>query len=385
MIISLKKNKQEENHMKCRHCKSETNFFLDLGFSPPSNNYLSQEDLDRPEICYPLRLEICPTCLLVQTKDFLPPSVLFGEDYAYFSSVSNTWLKHSKDYSEMIIDKLKLKQNSLVIEIASNDGYLLKNFLEKKIPCIGIEPTHSTATASKKLGIETIEDFFGLEMAATLPKADLVIGNNVYAHVSDVNNFTKAMKAILKEEGVITLEFPHLMTLIQEVQFDSIYHEHFSYFTLRTVIRIFSLYGLRIYDVEEIKTHGGSLRIYGCHEESLKKNTAAISKILSKEKDAGLYDTSTYKNFFQSICKIRDDFLLFLLKAKKEGKRVVAYGAAAKGNTFLNFAGVKKDFIEAVYDKAESKQGKYLPGSHIPITSPDILKKEMPDYLSGLN
>ncbi|MDZ4151513.1 class I SAM-dependent methyltransferase, partial [Methylicorpusculum sp.] len=288
--------------MNCRHCRAPLeHVFLDLGFAPPSNAYLSVADLNKPELYFPLKLFVCEQCWLVQTEDYAEADQLFNRDYAYFSSVSQSWLDHAARYVGMITDRLGLNENSQVIEIASNDGYLLRNFVAAKIPCLGVEPTDSTAAAAEKLGIPVMREFFGKKLAECLVgegrQADLIIGNNVYAHVPDINDFTAGIKAALKPEGTITLEFPHLMRLIEHTQFDTVYHEHFSYLSLQTVCRIFQQAGLRIYDVEELPTHGGSLRIYGCHAEKSISATSAVDAVLAAEARQGLRDLDTYHAF----------------------------------------------------------------------------------------
>lgn len=372
--------------MNCRHCsKPLMHRFLDLGFAPPSNAYLSESDLRKPEKTYPLRVLVCDECWLVQTEDYADAGELFSHDYAYFSSTSSTWLDHAKRYAESIQKRLSLGGDSLVIEVASNDGYLLKNFVSAGIPCLGIEPTASTAAAAEKLGIPVRRDFFGetlaKELAASGCQADLIIGNNVFAHVPDINDFARGLKAALKLSGTITLEFPHLLRLIESTQFDTIYHEHFSYLSLHTVSRIFSAAGLKIVDVEELPTHGGSLRIYGCHADCAIQPSEAVARILEEERQHGLLDLVSYATFQTRAEKIKDDFLGFLIEQKRNGKKVVAYGAAAKGNTLLNFAGIKPDLLPFVCDAAPSKQGKFLPGSHIPIHPPEILKAESTDFV----
>lgn len=371
--------------MNCRHCNAHLEHtFLDLGFAPPSNAYLSEADLTKPELYYPLRLKVCTQCWLVQTEDYAQADELFLPDYAYFSSTSSSWLAHAKEYSVNIINSLGLNKNSYVIEIASNDGYLLKNFVEEKIPCLGIEPTDSTADAAEKQGVPVLRKFFGSKLAWKLKQqgkqADLIIGNNVYAHVPDINDFTLGLKISLKLSGTITLEFPHLMRLIEHVQFDTVYHEHFSYLSLFTVNQIFALAGLRVFDVEELPTHGGSLRIYGCHKENPREESTSVLRILNDERLRGLRGLSTYRDFQSQAELVKNELLKFLIGQKQQGKKVVAYGAAAKGNTFLNYAGVKPDLLPYVVDAASAKQGKFLPGSHIPIYSPKQLKEE-PDYI----
>ena len=372
--------------MNCRYCKSKVNnLFLDLGFAPPSNAYISKPDLKRPEINYPLRVFVCNNCWLVQTEDYVQADKFFNPDYAYFSSTSTSWLKHAKTYVEMIQTKLALNKNSLVIEIASNDGYLLRNFLHLGIPCLGIEPTISTAKEAKKLGINIIEEFFETGLAKKLvsddKQADLIIGNNVYAHVPDIKDFTLGLKKILKKDGTITLEFAYILSLINENQFDTIYHEHFSYLSLTTVQTIFNKAGLKIYDVEELSTHGGSLRVYGCHSSDKRNVTKKVDKQLIKEREFGLLGLQIYSNFQLRTDKVKNDLLKFLINKKIEGKLVAAYGAAAKGNTLLNYAGVKKDLLPFVCDAAPSKQNKFLPGTHIPIYPPEYLKKRKPDFI----
>ena len=372
--------------MKCRHCHHELqHVFLDLGFAPPSNAYLKKEDLNCGETHYPLKLYICERCYLVQTQDYIQAEHLFSDDYAYFSSTSTTWLNHAKQYTAMITDRLNLDEESYVIEIASNDGYLLKNFVAANIPCLGIEPTDSTAEAAKKQNIPVLKQFFnealGQELAANQQQADLIIGNNVYAHVPDINDFTTGMKAALKPQGTISLEFPHLMRLIKEKQFDTVYHEHFSYLSLHAVHNIFTVAGLRIYDVEELPTHGGSLRVYGCHAASYHSDTKNVHDLLEKEKQAGLTEIPTYLKFQSEAETIKNELLRFLLEQKQKGKQVIAYGAAAKGNTLLNYAGITPDLLTCVVDAAPSKQGKFLPGSHIPIYSLEVLNQLKPDWL----
>ncbi|MBT8605273.1 class I SAM-dependent methyltransferase [Polynucleobacter paneuropaeus] len=372
--------------MKCRHCLTElTHTFLDLGFAPPSNAYLTKDDLTKPEKYYPLKVMVCDQCWLVQTEDYAQADELFDAEYAYFSSTSTGWLEHAKRYAQKMISDLSLNENSLVIEVASNDGYLLKNFLEKKIPCLGIEPTASTAKAAESLGIPVLQEFFGEELGKQLKQtgrqADLIAGNNVYAHVPDINDFTRGLKTALKPGGTITLEFPHLMRLIEFNQFDTIYHEHFSYLSLYTVSQIFKAAGLKVWNVEELPTHGGSLRVYGCHDDDKRQATTSVRAILDQEKERGLQGLATYKNFQEKADKIKNDFLEFLLEQKKLGKVVAAYGAAAKGNTLMNYAGVKPDLLSYVCDAAVAKQNKFMPGSHIPIFAPKVLTSEKPDFL----
>jgi hypothetical protein len=372
--------------MKCRHCHEPLqHVFLDLGFAPPSNAYLSAANLLAPELYFPLKLFVCHHCWLVQTEDYAQADELFRADYAYFSSISQSWLEHAARYVRMISARLALGKGSLVMEVAANDGYLLKNFVAAGIPCLGIEPTASTADAAENLGIPILREFFGKRLAQHLAAqgkhADLIIGNNVYAHVPDINDFTAGLKAALKDSGTITLEFPHLMRLLENIQFDTVYHEHFSYLSLYTVNRIFAEAGLRIWDVEELPTHGGSLRIYGCHAEDERNTTPAVAKLLEEEDQAGLRDLETYRAFQPRADRVKDDLLAFLIAQKRAGKSIAAYGAAAKGNTLLNYAGIKPDLLPYVCDAAPSKQGKFLPGSHIPILPPAALKERRPDIV----
>ena len=366
--------------MKCRHCNSKLeNEFIDLGNAPPSNNYVSQDNLELQEKSYPLRVMVCSNCWLVQTEDFSDAGELFTDEYAYFSSTSISFLEHAKNYVSEITKFLKLNQNSFVVELASNDGYLLKNFVELGIPCLGIEPTKSTANVSRQKGIETIEEFFGIDCAKKLSqdkKADLIIGNNVYAHVPDINDFTAGIKELLSPDGTVTLEFPHLVELIQNNQFDTIYHEHYSYLSLFSASQIFNKAGLKIYKVDKLQTHGGSLRIYGCHKENNMLIDKSYNDLINKEIKLGISDINFYKNFNKIAEKIKDEFYQFLIDCKEKDLFVCAYGAAAKGNTLLNYCGIKDNLINFVCDAAEAKQNKFLPGSKIPIVHPDVLKNE---------
>jgi hypothetical protein len=372
--------------MNCRHCGVFLkNIFLDLGYLPPSNAYLTKKNLHQSETYYPLKVLVCDQCWLVQTEDYINAQELFTSQYAYFSSTSSSWLIHAKNYANKIIKELNLNSKSHVIEIASNDGYLLKNFVAAKISCLGIEPTASTAYAAEKIGIPVLRKFFGKSLAQKLvldgKKADLIIGNNVYAHVPDINDFTMGLKEILKTNGTITLEFPHLMNLIEYTQFDTIYHEHFSYLSLYTVCKIFEKENLRIFNVEKLKTHGGSLRVYGCHFDDPRKTKNSVALLLQKEKLSGLQKIETYKGFQIIVDKIKSDLIKFLTEQKKKGKKVVAYGAAAKGNTLLNYAGINEELLPVVFDAATSKQGCFLPGSHIPILSPQYIIQTKADYV----
>ncbi len=372
--------------MNCRHCSTPLEHtFVDLGFAPPSNAYLNPEDLTGPEVYYPLKIMVCDRCWLVQTEDYAEADALFSPDYAYFSSTSSGWLEHAARYTEQVIDDFSLDRDSFVIEVASNDGYLLKNFVGAGIPCLGIEPTDSTAEAAEKLGVPVLREFFGVRLAEQLAhenkQADLIAGNNVYAHVPDINDFTRGLKAALKPDGVVTLEFPHLMRLIESTQFDTVYHEHFSYLSLSSVSSVFAAAGLRVWDVEELGTHGGSLRVYGCHDDAARATSGAVDTLLETEVRQGLKSLETYTAFQAGADRVKDDLLRFLLEQKRAGKSVAAYGAAAKGNTLLNYAGVKPDLLPFVCDAAPAKQGKFMPGSHIPILEPSALDSRRPDYL----
>ena len=370
------------NIMYCRHCKSELALdLINLGSAPFSNSYLTYDQLEKPEINYPLHVQVCENCFLVQTRDYIKPSEVFTNLYQYFSSVSTSWVEHARLFAKQITKDLGLDSKSLVVEIASNDGYLLQHFNELGVPNFGIEPTESTATIAKKIGIETLEKFFTEELALDLKSdnkmADLIVGNNVYAHVPDINDFTAGMKQILKPNGVIVLEFPHLLSLMENTLFDTIYHEHFSYLSLTTVQQIFNEFGLRVWNVTKIPTHGGSLRIFGCHIESNWVESNNVASLMDEEFQARLFSPIAYLNFQKKSLAMRNNFLNFLITHQDQGKKVIAYGAAAKGNTLLNFAGIKSDLISYVVDGAESKQGMYLPGSHIPIYEPvRILKKD---------
>jgi SAM-dependent methyltransferase len=372
--------------MNCRHCNAPlTLSFVDLGHAPPSNAYLRPDDLNAPEITYPLRVKVCSTCRLVQTEDYAAASELFTSDYAYFSSTSAGWLAHAAEFASMITGRLGLDGNSHVIEVASNDGYLLRNFVAAGVPCLGVEPTDSTADVAEAQGIPVLRAFFGEEMGRDLARqgksADLVCGNNVYAHVPDINDFTRGLAAVLKPQGVVTLEFPHLLRLIEQTQFDTIYHEHYSYLSLLAVERIFTAAGLRIFDVTHLPTHGGSLRLYGCRAEADHRETEAVGQCLALERTAGLDTDAAYAAFQARADAVKNGLLAFLLQAKSDGKTVAGYGAAAKGNTLLNYAGVKPDLLPFICDAAQAKQGKFMPGSHIPIFPPAALAANRPDFI----
>lgn len=373
------------NHA-CRHCQAAlTEKFLDLGHAPLSNGYLTPEELNAPEVTYPLRLLVCSACQLVQTEDYAEAADVFGADYAYFSSTSSGWVAHAARYCEMIAARLGLGARSKVIELASNDGYLLQHMVAAGIPCLGVEPTAATAQAARAKGIAVVENFFGAALAEQLVAqghaADLVIGNNVYAHVPDINDFTRGITTVLKPEGVVTLEFPHLMRLVEYRQFDTVYHEHFSYLSLLTVRRLFDAAGLRVFDVEEIPTHGGSLRIYGCLAGAGHEIAPAVTDLIAEEERRGMDGAAFYQGFQAQAEEVKDAAVRFLLDARRDGKTIVGYGAAAKGNTLLNFAGARPDLLPFVCDAATAKQGKFLPGSHIPVLPPSVLHDMAPDYV----
>jgi 2-polyprenyl-3-methyl-5-hydroxy-6-metoxy-1,4-benzoquinol methylase len=374
------------NLINCRFCKTPLRHtFADLGMSPLSNSYLKPEDLQKMEPFYPLHVYICENCHLVQLPEFQSPEKIF-RDYAYFSSYSETWLNHAKVYAQLMIDRFGFTTKSHVIEIASNDGYLLRYFKEKNIPVLGVEPAHNVAQVATAAGIPTMVKFFSVETAKELvnegKQADLLVGNNVLAHVPDLNDFVEGMKIVLKPRGVITMEFPHLIQLMEENQFDTIYHEHFSYFSLITVEKVFNAHGLTLFDVEELSTHGGSLRIYACHtEDTSKPIDKRISELRDREKNAGFRNLDHYLSFADRVRETKRNILDFLIRVKREKKSIVGYGAPAKGNTLLNYCGVSTDFIDYTVDRNPHKQGHFLPGTHIPVYSPDKIKDTKPDYL----
>ncbi len=373
--------------MQCRFCKTELeHVFIDLFNSPASNSFLTKEQLNEPETFFPLKVYTCANCFLVQVDEYKKSNAIFNNEYVYYSSYSTSWLAHCKQYVELMTKRFGLNESSQVIEIASNDGYLLQYFKQKNIPVLGIEPTANTAMVAQEKGINSIVDFFGVGLAGTLSakgiQADLLLGNNVLAHVPDINDFVAGMKIILKLEGVITMEFPHLMQLVENNQFDTIYHEHFSYLSFHTVKKIFEAQGLEIFDVDELQTHGGSLRIYAKHkEDSTKLISENVNALLKKEKDKGMLNLSYYNNFQQKALNIKLAFVDFLIQQKKAGKKVAAYGAAAKGNTLLNYCGVKNDLIDFVIDANPHKQNKWLPASHIPVVNEEYLKQIKPDFV----
>jgi hypothetical protein len=373
--------------MQCRFCKSSlTDVFIDLVNSPASNSFLLKEQLNEPEVFYPLKVYTCPNCFLVQVDEYKKSDAIFNSEYVYFSSFSTSWLEHSRKYTDTMTERFGLGPESLVVELASNDGYLLQYFKQKKIPVLGVEPTANTARVAMEKGIDTVVDFFGVrlgkQLAAENKKADLLLGNNVLAHVPDIVDFIGGMKLLLKDRGVITMEFPHLMQLVDNNQFDTIYHEHFSYLSFHTVQTIFASQGLELFDVEELPTHGGSLRIYAKHtEDGSKPVSPRVAALLEKEAGKGMTGLAYYDHFQQKALGVKLAVLNFLIEQKKAGKTVAAYGAAAKGNTLLNYCGVKNDLVEFVVDLNPHKQNKWLPASHIPVVAESHLKARKPDYI----
>ena len=372
--------------MTCRHCGNILNLvFCDLKSCPPSNAMLRADQLELQETVYPLKIFVCEKCWLVQVEDVAGFSTHFNDEYTYFSSYSSSWLEHAREYAEMAAERFRLNEQSLVVEIASNDGYLLQYFKQKNIPVLGIEPSGNTAAVAKEKGIPTLVEFFGKETAdkALRGKADLIIGNNVLAHVPDINGFAEGVQIALKPGGVATFEFPHLYRLVEQNQFDTLYHEHFSYLSITFTELLFRSTGLEIFDVEELKTHGGSLRIYLRHAgDDSHPVSESVRKLLQREEQAGMKDFLYYSGFQKKTDHIRDAFLRFIEKAKQEKKIVAGYGAAAKGNTLLNYCGIQGNHaIRFVADASPHKQGKFLPGSHIPVVSPDEMKLRKPDYI----
>ncbi len=372
----------------CSFCNNPLQHtFVDLGMSPIANDYLTPEKLRSAEKFYPLHTHICEKCLLVQLEEFESPEHIFGDgDYAYFSSYSKSWLAHAQAYTELMIERFGFNSNTQVIELASNDGYLLQYFQAQGIPVLGVEPAANTAKVAIEKGIPSLTKFFGVptakEMVDAQQQADLLLGNNVLAHVPNINDFVAGMKIVLKPNGILTMEFPHLLRLIEKNQFDTIYHEHFSYFSFLTVEKIFAAHNLTLFDVEELPTHGGSLRIYGKHNDAVFPNISErVTKLKSKEIAAGLGELHTYLNFGEKVKKTKHHLLKFLLAAKEDGKSIVGYGAPAKGNTLLNYCGISRDFIDYTVDLNPHKQGLYLPGTHIPILNPGKIRETQPDYI----
>jgi len=373
--------------MKCRHCQADLSLSLiDLGSAPPSNAYLNDRTLHMPEKHFPLRVLVCNRCWLAQTEDYAGASELFSSDYAYFSSYSTTWLKHAEDFVAAMARRFSLDEHSHIVEVAANDGYLLQYARARGIPCTGIEPTASTAAAARAKGLDIVEEFFGVKLAAQLAaqgrQADLTVANNVLAHVPDINDFTGGFAVVLKPSGVATFEFPHLLRMVSENQFDTIYHEHYSYLSLTAVKHIFEHNGLDVFDVEELPTHGGSLRVYAQRKDTgAHKASHDVAKLLEREEAAGISSAVFYGGFQERANKVKNDLLMFLIKTRQAGKSVAGYGAAAKGNTLLNYAGIRPDLLAYVADRNPAKQGRFMPGSRIPIVDEAHLKQNRPDYV----
>jgi len=377
---------EETGERRCRFCRTPLMYtFVDLGVSPLSNSYLEPEDLVKMEPFYPLHVYVCHECFLVQLEEMSSPQDIFS-DYAYFSSFSESWLEHARSYAKMATDRFNLDQSSRVVEIGSNDGYLLRFFKEMGIPVLGIEPAANVAEAAREEEIETIARFFDSTLAEELAgagrQADLVVGNNVLAHIPDTNDLMQSLKSLLKPSGVVSMEFPHLLSLIEEYQFDTIYHEHYSYFSLATAERIFRAHDLLLYDAELLRTHGGSLRIYACRDEDrVLMQTDRLKELLDKEEKKGLKELNTYLDFEKKVRQSKCEILKFMIRAKEEGRSICAYGAPAKGNTLLNYCGIGPEFIDYTVDISPHKQGRYLPGSRIPIYEPERIFETRPDYL----
>jgi hypothetical protein len=376
----------DDKQPECRFCGAPLNeTFVDLGMSPPCENFLTHDQLNQVEHFYPLRVRVCTECFLVQLEEYVSAAEIFDE-YAYFSSYSTSWIEHARKYVDMIIPRLGLGNDSLAVELASNDGYLLQHFLPHGVPVLGIEPAKNVAQVAIEKGIDTITEFFGVSLAERLVadgrRADLIAGNNVFAQVPDLNDFLGGMKILLADEGVVTLEFPHLVRLIDENQFDTIYHEHYSYFSLYTTKRIFQRHGMEVFDVEELPSHGGSLRVYARHRENSDLAvTDAVRALLEREMNLGVTDLTYYRAFQKKVVRTKHKLLEFLIAAKEEGKTVAGYGAPGKGNTLLNYAGIREDFLDYVVDRNPYKHGRYLPGTHIPIFDVDRVEQTKPDYL----
>jgi trans-aconitate methyltransferase len=375
--------------MRCRHCATALHapddLFIDLGSAPPSNAFLDAEALNRAETSLPLKVLACPECALVQVDELQRPDALFSDDYVYFSSYSASWLAHARAYVERVVQRLELGPHSLVMEVASNDGYLLQYLQQRDIPCVGVEPTESTARVARERGIESIGEFFGLDLArrfvAQRRRCDLVLGNNVLAHVPDINDFVAGLREVLAPQGTLTLEFPHLLQLVLQCQFDTVYHEHFTYLSLHTVQRVLHAQGLAVWDVEELPTHGGSLRVWAQQASNPRPVRASVGALLTRETAAGVGQREFHRGLQARAERIKDDLLSFLIDSKRAGRRIAAYGAAAKGNTLLNFAGVRPDLLPYVVDASPHKQGRYLPGSRIPVRPPQALLDDRPDVV----
>jgi SAM-dependent methyltransferase len=376
----------QTNRSNCRFCGSMLEHtFVDLGASPLCQSFLDAEQLNQMEPFYPLNVYVCGSCFLVQLQEYVAPENIFS-DYLYFASYSDSWLAHAKSYTDQMVRRFPITEKSLVVEIASNDGYLLQYFVEKKVPVLGIEPAANVAAVATQKGIPSLVKFFGSgtarELVASGKRADLLLGNNVLAHVPDINDFVSGMKILLKPQGVITMEFPHLMRLMEQNQFDTIYHEHFSYLSFSTVEKIFARHGLTLFDVEELPTHGGSLRIYARHaEDSSKPVDPRVLELRNREESAGFSRLETYSQFAEQVKETKRKLLEFLIKAKQSGKKIVGYGAPGKGNTLLNYCGIRTDFLDYTVDRSPHKQGKFCPGTRIPIYSPERIRETQPDFL----
>ena len=373
--------------MNCRYCATPLHFtFVDLGTSPLCQDHVKPEEAELMEPSYPLHAMVCENCFLVQLNINVSPTKIFDEEYGYFSSFSDSWLRHAKNYTDLMVERFGINADSFVVELASNDGYLLQYFVEKHVPVLGVEPSGNVARAAILQGIPTEIKFFGvktaLELAVRYGKADLLLGNNVLAHVPDINDFVGGMKQMLNPGGVITMEFPHLLRLIEENQFDTIYHEHFSYLSLSTVEKIFASQGLRLFDVQELPTHGGSLRIYSCHHEDQAKPTSPnVTELREREQQAGFSNLAYYATFGEKVKETKRKLLDFLIQAKREGKSIAGYGAPGKGNTLLNYCGIRTDFVDYTVDRSPHKQGNFLPGTRIPIYAPEKIAETKPDYV----
>jgi SAM-dependent methyltransferase len=370
---------------RCRFCASPLeHVFVDLGMSPLCESYVTAEKLSAMEPFYPLVVYVCHECFLVQLEEFVSPEEIFTE-YAYFSSYADSWVEHARRYTEMIVARLGLGPESFVVEVASNDGYLLQHFVERSVPCLGIEPAANVARDAEARGVPTLVAFFGRELAERLAaergRADLVLGNNVLAQVPDLNDFVAGMQVLLAPGGVVTMEFPHVLRLMEENQFDTIYHEHFSYFSFWTAVRIFAAHGMRLFDVEEIPTHGGSLRIYACRDDASRTESERVRELLAREQAFGLLDPRCYDDFGEQVRETKRKLLEFLIDAKRKGARIAGYGAPGKGNTLLNYCGIRSDFLDYTVDRNPYKQGRFLPGTHIPIHPPEKILETQPDYV----